>query len=80
MTTEQTQINRMACSCAACGRTLINPGYNKRHVYCCGKYRQWYSTTEYTYAVDNGRDSRGRFAKKPSQQLIACETIELGGV
>jgi len=80
MTTEKTIINKLSCSCAACGRTLTNPGYNSRHVFCCGKYRRWYSTTEYTYAIDDGRDARGRFARKPTQQLVAHEITELGGV
>lgn len=80
MTTEQTTINKLACSCNTCGRTLLNPGYSRRHVYCCGKYRQWFSITEYTYAVDNGRDERGRFARKPSQQLVAHKLVEQGGV
>lgn len=56
---------RFATTCRSCGLTLINPGYNKTSVLCCGKYRRWYNTWDISYQFDDGRDEQGRFHHKP---------------
>jgi len=71
MTTTQ-QIDRtehFATNCKSCGRTLLNPGYGRNSVHCCGSYRRWYSTTDIREEVriDDGRDERGRFHHRPSR-------------
>jgi hypothetical protein len=50
--------------CSKCGATLINPGYGRTGSYCCGMYQKWYEFEHKTVAYDDGRDARGRFAKK----------------
>lgn len=33
-----------AIKCPECKRQLLNPGYHKQSVFCCGSYRRWYET------------------------------------
>ena len=79
MKTIETKTERFATSCKSCGNLLTNPGYSRNSVFCCGKYRSWTDTTEYTYEFDNGRDSLGRFHHRPKTKIINREIICEGG-
>ena len=76
----ETEKNRqIATHCKSCGRLLMNPGYGKMNVYCCGKYRKWFDNIKITEIYDDGRDEKGRFHHAP--QMISCreEKIFEGG-
>jgi len=69
-----------AAKCCECGRQLINPGYHRQSVICCGKYRRWYSDYAVTVTADDGRDSLGRYHHKP--QILSRDTVLIrqGGI
>jgi hypothetical protein len=61
---------------------LLNPGYGRNSVFCCGKSRRWYSTTDVVVEIthENGRDNRGRYARKPSiQRKELSRTVRIVG-
>lgn len=67
-TTQYERTEEFSTSCKSCGRRLLNPGYSRNSVYCCGKYRTWYTTTDVVVEIttDDGRDSMGRFHHRPT--------------
>lgn len=75
----ETTTSNFAANCSSCGRILTNPGYGKQNVYCCGKYRRWYNTTDYTYEIDDGRNEKGQFHHKQTKKFISKEVRIRGG-
>ena len=68
--TERTEM----CSCPDCGRGFINPGYNRKSVYCCGAYHRCFRRVVVRRVMEDGRDALGRFSIPA--YLISAQTIK----
>ena len=71
----KSEIIKMATNCPDCEHIMINPGYHKNTVNCCGKLRTWYKTWEHTFWVDDGRNEKGQFFKKPCSESISFKEV-----
>ena len=69
----------IATKCPVCGEYLLNPGYGRNMVICCGKYRRFFDIVDIRVIYDDGRDEKGRFHHKPKVLAREETVVDKGG-